>query len=120
MHVITKRNRNNKLYFTLISYMIYYDLRYYQEFYCFQYNHVNNLWWLKIGTLRFKPQKEVALHTIYFHLDFKIYSFMYNIQSLMTIYLGYTNEIDQTKTILTHAKENLYNDHSMCTKHVVA
>lgn len=48
----------------------------------------------KIGTLRFKPQKEVALHTIYFHLDFKIYSFMYNIQSLMTIYLGYTNEID--------------------------
>lgn len=42
------------------------------------------------------------------------------IQSLMTIYLGYTNEIDQTKTILTHAKENLYNDHSMCTKHVVA
>lgn len=45
MHVITKRNRNNKLYITLISYMIYYDLRYYQEFYCLQYNHVNNLWW---------------------------------------------------------------------------
>lgn len=42
------------------------------------------------------------------------------IQSLMTIYLGYTNEIDETKIILTHAKENLYNDHSMCTKHVVA